>query len=145
MNPERLPYAAIADLESVVKMVAKESKGRVLILYDPQKGWWAGDEIDEAVEDAKSGALIVKGRTYVDWRRDNIAEALSAVAAARFIPGNAVTKLFRRAPPAPPQPEAAAGKTVAGAAAKQASAPSPKAAPAAEKQVVTKAQAAPKR
>ena len=106
MNPERVPYAAIADLESVVKTIAQEGKGRVLILYDPQRGWWAGDEIDEATADEKTGSLLVKGRTYSDWRRETIAEALSALAAARFIPGNTVTKLFRRAPPAPPPPRA---------------------------------------
>ncbi len=114
MNPERVPYAAIADLESVVKTIAKESKGRVLIFYDPEKGWWAGDEIDEATVDARSGALSLKGRTYTDWRRDNIAEALSALAAARFIPGNEVTKLFRRAPPAPPAPKQDSPRDVAG-------------------------------
>lgn len=122
MNPERVPYAAIADLESVVKTIAKESKGRVLIFYDPEKGWWAGDEIDEAMVDSRSGALALKGRTYTDWRRDNIAEALSALAAARFIPGNEVTKLFRRAPPAAPvtkqeSPGAGAGQALAAGAA----------------------------
>jgi hypothetical protein len=99
MNPERIPYAAIADLESVVKTIAAESKSRVFILFDPQKGWWAGDETDEVVSDEKSGALLIKGRTYEDWQRHNIAEALSALAAARFIPGNTVSKLFRRATP----------------------------------------------
>lgn len=114
MNPERVPYAAIADLESVVKTIARESKGRVLIFYDPQQGWWAGDEIDEATVDSRSGALTLKGRTYPDWRRDNVAEALSALAAARFIPGNEVTKLFRRAPPAPPAPKQVSAGTGGG-------------------------------
>lgn len=127
MNPERTPYAAIADLESVVKTIAAESKGRVLILFDPQKGWWAGDEIDELVSDEKSGALLVKGRTYLDWRRDNIAEALSALAAARFIPGSTVAKLFRKAPPAPGG---------ASTSARQAAAVRPAEAKASEKKVV---------
>jgi len=132
VNPERVPYAAIADLESVVKTIAKESKGRVLIFYDPQRGWWAGDEIDEATVDARSGALALKGRTYSDWRRDNIAEALSALAAARFIPGNEVRKLFRRAPPALPAPKqdspgAGAGQVLAaGGAARSAAKKAPK-------------------
>lgn len=100
MNPERVPYAAVTDLESVVKQLSREGKGKVFIVYDPEQGWWAGDETDAPALDTKTGSLTVKGRTYVDWVRPNIAEALSAVAAARFIPGSDVVKLFRKAPPA---------------------------------------------
>lgn len=100
MNAQRLPYAAVADLESVVKRIAREGKGRVFVVFDPEKGWFAGDETDVLQQDNVSGAVMVKGRTYADWGRPNIAEALSAIAAARFIGGDEVIKLFRRPPPA---------------------------------------------
>lgn len=98
----RIQYAALNDLESVIKDISKFGKGRVALLYDPKTGWVATDEIVMLPSKEGPGVFEFKARWYGDWLRPHVANAVSALGAVRFLGESAMDKLFRKPLPLPP-------------------------------------------
>lgn len=98
----RLQYAALNDLESVIKDISKLGKGRIALLYDPKTGWVATDEIEMLPSKEGPGIFEFKARGYSDWLRPHIANAVSALGAVRFLGESAMDKLFRKPLPLTP-------------------------------------------
>lgn len=126
----RIQYAALNDLESVVKDLTKLGKGKLVLFFDSQVGWVATDEVEVLPSKDGPGSFEFKAKAYGDWMRPHVANAVSALGAVRFLPASDMDKLFRKpiplAPPPPAQPVAGAGdpKSKAGPA-KEAVAPGP--------------------
>jgi hypothetical protein len=121
----RIQYAALNDLESVIKDLTKLGKGRLVLFFDASAGWVATDEVEVLPSKDGPGAFEFKGKAYGDWMRPHVANAVSALGAVRFLPASDMDKLFRKpiplaAPtagmaPAPgPAPLAAGAKPPAG-------------------------------
>ena len=95
----KMQYAAINDLESVAAEIMKLGSGRLAIVFDPKLGWSVTDEIEVAGNDGVEQVVSLKLKTYEDWHRPHIANAMNALGGVRFIGDSAMEKLFRKASP----------------------------------------------
>ena len=94
----KLQYAAINDLESVAAEIMKLGGGRLAIIFDPKLGWSVTDEIEVSGNDGVEQVTSLRVKTYEDWHRPHIANALSALGGVRFLGDSAMEKLFRKVP-----------------------------------------------
>ncbi len=108
----RIQYAALNDLESVIKDLTKLGKGKLVLFFDAAAGWVATDEVEVLPSKEGPGSFEFKAKAYGDWMRPHVANAVSALGAVRFLPASDMDKLFRKPipapPPAPAQPQPAA-------------------------------------
>ena len=141
----RIQYAALNDLESVVKDLTKLGKGKLVLFFDSQVGWVATDEVEVLPSKDGPGSFEFKAKAYGDWMRPHVANAVSALGAVRFLPASDMDKLYRKpiplAPPAPAQPVAGSGEAKSKAGTPKEGA-APGAAQQARKQAVTTGPAA---
>ncbi len=119
----RIQYAALNDLECVIKDITKLGKGKLVLFFDASAGWVATDEVEVLPSKDGPGSFEFKGKAYDDWMRPHVANAVSALGAVRFLPASDMDKLFRKPIPlavptagmAPaPTPVAAGAKPPAG-------------------------------
>ena len=104
----RIQYAALNDLESVVKDLTKLGKGKLVLYFDAAVGWVATDEIELLPSKYGAGSFEFKAKAYGDWMRPHVANAVSALGAVRFLPASDMDKLFRKPIPLAPPPVAPA-------------------------------------
>ena len=107
MRPQ---YAALNDLESVINEITKLGKGRLVLYYDASTGWVATDEVEVVPSKDGPGVVEFKIKAYKDWFRPNVANAVSALGAVRFLGASAMDKLFRKPLPVDPLPSAQGGE-----------------------------------
>jgi hypothetical protein len=94
---ERKQYAAIEDLEAALLAASKDGGRAVALIFLPGVGWQATDQVQYREARPGEGAGSATVALYSDWFRDSIGEAVGHLHAARFIPGQLIAKLFRKA------------------------------------------------
>lgn len=90
-------YAALVDLESVIKELAKTTGRPVAIVYDPRGGWCLSDEVRKGPSKHGAECPDYSVQTYQDWFSKTIGEAALVAFGIRFLPGTLVGRLFKKA------------------------------------------------
>lgn len=93
---DMVQYAALGDLESVVKELAKITGKPVAIVFDPKHGWCLTDEVIKGPSKHGGGCPQYTAQTYQDWFSKTIGEAALVTFGARFLPGTLIGRLFRK-------------------------------------------------
>lgn len=89
-------YAALVDLESVIKELAKTTGRPVAIVYDPRGGWCLSDEVRKGPSKHGAECPDYSVQTYQDWFSKTIGEAALVAFGIRFLPGTLVGRLFKK-------------------------------------------------
>lgn len=93
---EHVQYAALTDLEGVVKELAKISGKPVAIVYDPRLGWCVSDEVVKGGSKHGPSEPSYSVQTYGDWFSETVAGAAQVAFSVRFLPGSLIGRLFRK-------------------------------------------------
>jgi len=93
---EHVQYAALTDLEGVVKELAKISGKPVAIIYDPKLGWCMSDEVVKGGSRHGPSEPSYTVQTYGDWFSATVAGAAQVAFGVRFLPGTLIGRLFRK-------------------------------------------------
>jgi len=93
---EHVQYAALTDLEGVVKELAKISGKPVAIIYDPKLGWCMSDEVVKGGSRHGTSEPAYTVQTYGDWFSETVGGAAQVAFGVRFLPGSLIGRLFRK-------------------------------------------------
>lgn len=89
-------FAALVDLEAVIKELAKTTGRPVAIVYDPKGGWCLSDEVKRSASKHGGECPEYGVQTYQDWFSRTIGEAALVAFGIRFLPGTLVGRLFKK-------------------------------------------------
>lgn len=89
-------YAALNDLESVVKELSKAAKGPVALVYDPKHGWCLSDEVKLVAGRHGPEEPAYTATGYQSLFKSSIGLAAAAVFEVRFLPGTLIGRLLRK-------------------------------------------------